>query len=154
MQYYGQVLTHTHSQRGRDSQDHSHLSPLSFTQLNGKVHTIPQTEALPGKRSRVKVAVNRLNGRSWRSVALSHDWAVFGFEQKHVMPKMKRKHKERGGVRKEDLKWLWQMKLVSETSVVSCICLKHVHMAVPYPVQHLVLRSATFYVHTYLSISL
>ncbi len=85
MQYYGQVLIHTHT--GCLGQDHSHLSPLSFTQLNGKVHTIPQTEGLLEKRSRVKVAVSRLNGRSWRPVALSHDWAVFGFEQNHVMPR-------------------------------------------------------------------
>lgn len=83
MAKYSHTGMRTHT--GHGGQDHSHLSSLSFTQLNSKVHTIPQTEGLPEKRSGVKVAVNRLNGRSWKPAALSHDWAVFGFEQKHVM---------------------------------------------------------------------
>lgn len=78
-------LTCTHT--GRSDQDHARLSPLSFAQLRGKVHTGPQTGGLPEKRSRAKVDISRLNGLSRGPVALGHNWAVFGFEREHVMPR-------------------------------------------------------------------
>lgn len=55
--------THTHTYTCKLSRPrYSHLSPLSFTQLSGKVHTIPKPGELPEKGSRGKIDVNRLNG--------------------------------------------------------------------------------------------
>lgn len=57
-----------------------------------------------------------------------------------------KKHKRERGSKKKDFKRLWQMKPASMSvslHVPSCTCLKHVYMPVPYPVQHLVLWSAT-----------
>lgn len=79
---------HTHKDSG--CQDYSHLSPLSFTQLNCKVHPIPHIDRLPENRSRVKADVNGLNCGSRRHVAECHrPRVVFWFEQKPVVQKWK-----------------------------------------------------------------
>lgn len=75
--------THTHS--GRSSQDHFHLSPLSFTQFTGKVHAIPQQKGCQRGGQGSKLQLTGPVDDPGGLVALSHDWAVFGFEQKHVM---------------------------------------------------------------------
>lgn len=56
-----------------------------------KVHT----DGPPAKRSRAKLTISKLNGQSWRPVALSHYSAVFGFEQKHVRGRYSKKAKNK-----------------------------------------------------------
>lgn len=123
MQYYGQVLTDTHTLRPQQPRSLS-LVPTFIYTVHWQSPRYSPTEGVPERRSRVKVAVNRPSGRSWRPGGaqpwLGRVWVwteTCDAEMKRTLePKKKkpqRKRKKGEGRSKRDFNRIWRMKPTS-----------------------------------------